>query len=130
MSAELSFSTKFQRWNNVGSSTLNRRNSINIVSTLFWQYWINVDKCASAQLSFSTKHQCWNVDERWRSTLFQRWCVCRVIAGKTTVIKWILIKAPCKNNEWKLNCNDKQKKGKNSSSRVGVETKWKEKMFM
>ena len=58
----LPFSTKFQRWNNVGSSTLNRRNSINVVSTLFCQRWNNVDKCTSAQLSFSTK--------------YQRWCVC------------------------------------------------------
>ena len=59
-SAQLSFSTKFQRWNNVGSSTLNRRNSINVVSALFCQSWNNVDKCTSAQLSFSTKYQHWN----------------------------------------------------------------------
>ena len=72
-SAQLSFSTKFQRWNNIGSSTLNRRNSINVVSTFFCQRWNNVDKCTLAQLSFSTKYQRWNnVDERWRSTLFQR----------------------------------------------------------
>ena len=58
-SAQLSFSIKFQRWNNVGSSTLNRRNSIRIVSTLFLQRWNKVDKCTSAQLSFSTKYQRW-----------------------------------------------------------------------
>ena len=76
-SAQLSFSTKFQRWNNVGSSTLSRRNSINVFSTLFCQPWKNVDKCTSAQLSFWTKHQRWNnIDERWRSTLIQHWCVC------------------------------------------------------
>ena len=69
-SAQLSFSTKFQRWNNIGSSTLNRRNSINVVSTLFCQRWNNVDKCTSAQLSFSTKYQ------RWNNVDNQRWCVC------------------------------------------------------
>ena len=81
-SAQLSFSTKFQRWNNIGSSTLNRRNSINVVSTLFCQRWNNVDKCTSAQLSFSIKYQRRNnVDERWRSTLFQRWINVDVFAG-------------------------------------------------
>ena len=58
---QLFFSTKFQRWNNVGSSTLNRRNSINVVSTLFCQRWNNVDKCTSTQHSFSTKYQRWCV---------------------------------------------------------------------
>ena len=58
---QLSFSTKFQRWYNVGSSTLNRRNSVDVVSTLFCQRWSNVDKCKPAQLSFSTKYQCWCV---------------------------------------------------------------------
>ena len=52
--AQLSFSTKFQWWNNIRSSTLNRRNSINVVSTLFCQRWNNVYKCTSTQLSFST----------------------------------------------------------------------------
>ena len=41
-----------QRWNNIGSSTLNRRNSIGVVSTLFCQRWNNVNKCTSAQISF------------------------------------------------------------------------------
>ena len=72
-SAQLSFSAKFQCWNDIGSSTLNQRNSINVVSTLFYQCWNNVDKCTSAKLSFSTKYQRWsNVDGRWQSTLFQR----------------------------------------------------------
>ena len=36
----------------------------------------------SAQLSFSTKYQRRkNVDERWRSTLFQRWINVDVFAG-------------------------------------------------
>ena len=73
-SAQLSFSIKFQRWNNVGSSTLNRRNSINVVSMLFCQRWNNVDKCTSAQLSFQRNinvettlmnvddQRCFNVD--------------------------------------------------------------------
>ena len=56
----LSFSTKHQRWNNIGSSTLNWRNSFSVVSTLFCQRWNNVDKYMSAQLSISTKFQRWN----------------------------------------------------------------------
>ena len=57
---QISFSTNYWRWNNIGSSTLNRRNSVNVVSTLFCQRWNNVDKHTSAQLSFSTKFQRWN----------------------------------------------------------------------
>ena len=57
---QLSFSTKYQRWNNIGSSTLNQRNSFKVVLTLFCQHWNNVDKYTSVQLSFSTKFQCWN----------------------------------------------------------------------
>ena len=60
MLTELSFSTKYQHWNNIGSSTLNRRNSFNVASLLFCQRWNNVDKHMSAQLSFSTKFQRWN----------------------------------------------------------------------
>ena len=56
---QLSFATKYLRLNNIESSTLNRRNSIN-VSTLFSQRWNNVDKHTLAQLSFSTKYQRWN----------------------------------------------------------------------
>ena len=41
---------------------LNLRDSFNVVSTLFCQFWNNVDKCTSAQFSFSTK--------------YQRWCIC------------------------------------------------------
>ena len=74
---QLWFSIKCQRWNNIGSLTLNRRNAFNVVSTLFCQRWKNVDKFASAQLSFPTKFQCWNTvfHQRWIdvifSTLFQ-----------------------------------------------------------
>ena len=60
--------------------------NINVETSLGHQDWINqslcrrsnnVDKHTSAQLSFSTKCQRWNnVDECWRSTLLQRWCVC------------------------------------------------------
>ena len=57
---QLSFSTKYLRLNNIESSTLNRCNSINVVSTLFCQRWNNVDKHTSTQLSFSTKYQRWN----------------------------------------------------------------------
>ena len=57
---QLWFSTENQRWNNTGSSTLNRRNSFNVVSTLLCQRWNNVDKHTLAQLSFSTKFQRWN----------------------------------------------------------------------
>ena len=80
---QLSFSTKYLRLNNIESSTLNRRNPINVVLTLFCQHWNNVDKHTSAQLSFSTKYQRWNnVDERWRSPLFQRWFNVDVFAGR------------------------------------------------
>ena len=72
-SVQLSISTKFQRWNNIGSSLLNWCNSFNVASALLCQRGNNVDECTSAQLSFSTKYQRWNNDERWRSTLFQRW---------------------------------------------------------
>ena len=63
-SAQLSFSTKYQGWNNVDLSTLNRRNSLDIVSTLFCQRWNNINKCKSGQLSFSIK--------------YKRWCLCWV----------------------------------------------------
>ena len=55
MLIQLCFSTKYQHWNNIGSSTLNRRNFFNVVSTLFC-----VDKHTLAQLSFSTKFQRWS----------------------------------------------------------------------
>ena len=55
-------------------TTSNRRNSISLVSKLFCQRWNNVDKCTSAQLSFLSKYRSWsNVDECWRSVLFQHW---------------------------------------------------------
>ena len=60
MLTQLSFSTKYQRWNNIGSSTLNRHNLLSVISTLFCQRWNNVDKCTSAQLSFLTRFQHWN----------------------------------------------------------------------
>ena len=61
---------------------MNRRNFIDVVSTLFSQRRNNVEKCTSTQLSFSTKYQPWNnVDERWRSTLFQCWFNVDVFAG-------------------------------------------------
>ena len=59
MLTQLSFSTNYQHWNNIGSSTLNRRNSFNVVSTLFCQHCNTVDKHRSTQLSFSTKFQRW-----------------------------------------------------------------------
>ena len=38
------FSTKYQRWNNIGLSTLNQRDSLNVVTTLFCRLWNNIDK--------------------------------------------------------------------------------------
>ena len=39
-------------------------------------------------------------------------------AGKTAIKMWVLIKTPCKNSEWKLNCDNKHtQKRKNCSSR-------------
>ena len=67
---QLSFLTKYQRWKNTGSLTLNWRNSFNVVSTLFCQHWNNADKHTSAQLSVSNKIQRWNNIDL--STLSQR----------------------------------------------------------
>ena len=97
-SAQLSFSTKFQRWNNFGSLTLNQRNSFNVVSTLSCQRWNNVDKSTSAQPSFSTKYQRWNIfDERWRSTLLQRWFKFDLFAGLISKKDFIEIMKTCTN---------------------------------
>ena len=57
---QLSFWTKYQRWKNIESSTLNRRNYFNVDSRLFCQRWNNVDKNTSTELSFSIKFQLWN----------------------------------------------------------------------
>ena len=65
VSAQLSFSTKFQLRKNVGSLTLNWCNSINFVSTLLCQRWNNADKCTSPQLSLSNKYQRWCVRCRY-----------------------------------------------------------------
>ena len=85
MLTKLSSSTKYQHWNNIGSSTLNWRNSFNVVSVLFCQHWHNDDKRKSAQLSFF--NQILTLAQRWWtltinvvSTLNQRCCVCWVIA--------------------------------------------------
>ena len=71
---KLSLSTKYKSWNNIDLSTLNQRCFANVESTS-----INV---RFFQLSFSTKCQRRNnVDERWPSTLFQRWINVNVFAG-------------------------------------------------
>ena len=57
---QFSLSTKYKSWNNIDLSTLNQRNSFNVLSTLFYQRWNNVAKHTSAQFSFSTKFQRWN----------------------------------------------------------------------
>ena len=46
--------------NSIESSIVKRSKSINIVLTLFFQRWNNVDKLTSAQLLFSSQHQRWN----------------------------------------------------------------------
>ena len=72
----------FQPNTNV-EATLGHEHWINV--TLFCQRWNNVNKCQSDQLSFSTKYQRWNnVNGRWRSTLFQRWCICWDFIKKLT----------------------------------------------
>ena len=50
------------------------------------------------------------------------------IAGKAPVKKWVLIKTPCKNNEWKLKCDDMQKKQEITAQ--GSCRKWREKKFI
>ena len=101
---QLSSLTKYQRWNSTGSSTLNRRNSFNVVSTLFCQRWNNVNKRALAQLSFSTKYQRWDnigsstlmrhISKDAVSTLFcQRWnnvnkCTSAQLSFSTKYQRW------------------------------------------
>ena len=101
---QLSSLTKYQRWNSTGSSTLNRRNSFNVVSTLFCQRWNNVNKRVLAQLSFSTKYQRWNnigsstlmrhISKDVVSTLFcQRWnnvnkCTSAQLSFSTKYQRW------------------------------------------
>ena len=46
--------------NSIESSIVKRSKSINIVLTLFFQRWNNVDKLTSAQLLFSSQYQRWN----------------------------------------------------------------------
>ena len=71
---QLSPLTKCQRWSNIGSSILNRRNFFNVVSTLFCPCWNNVNKHMLAQLSFSTKFQRWNnigsLTLIWRKSIY------------------------------------------------------------
>ena len=57
---QLLFSTKYKSWSNIDLSTLNQRNSFNVVSKLFYERWNNFDKHTLAQLPFSTKFQRWN----------------------------------------------------------------------
>ena len=106
MLIQLSFPTRYQRWNDIGSSTLNLRNSFNVVSTLFCQRWNNVDKHMSAQLSISTKFQCWSnigsstLNQRnfidVASTLFcQRWnnvdkCTSAKLSFSTKYQRWCI----------------------------------------
>ena len=73
----------FQPNINHETPTLKRDNFINVVWTLFCQYWINVYKCTPAKILFSTNYQCWNnVYERLQSMLFQRWFHVDVFAVK------------------------------------------------
>ena len=112
MLAQLSFSTKYQRWNNVGSSTLDWSNSFNVVSTLFYQCWNNVDKQTSAQLSVSAKFQRWNnigsstLNQRnsidAALTLFQRWFNVDVFAGVSNLKVYFRL---CE--LWYINCEKK-----------------------
>ena len=77
---------RFQPDFNVETTLVDRRWIDVMLSTLFCQRRNNVDKCTSAQLSFSTKYQRWNnFDERWRSTLFQRWINVDLLAGNYDV---------------------------------------------
>ena len=88
----------FQSNFNVETTLVHRRWIDVILSTLFQCCFANVETTSIIvrRLNFHFQPNI-NVETLmnvWRSTLFQRWCVCWVIAGKTTVIKWILIKAP------------------------------------
>ena len=78
MLTQLSFSTKYQRWNNTGSSTLNQCNSFRLLLTLFCQRYNNVDKHMSANFHFQPNFNVETtlVHRRWidvtLSTLYQR----------------------------------------------------------
>ena len=50
------------------------------------------------------------------------------IVGKTAVKKWIVIKTPWKNNEWKLSCDDKQKREEIRKEIIVEEKRRKEKL--
>ena len=67
MLIQLSFSTKYQLWNNIESSTLNWRNFFNVFSTLLCQRRNNVDECG-------------------QSALLQRWFNVNVFAGQVLKI--------------------------------------------
>ena len=75
---QLSFSTKYQHWNNISSSTLNWRNFFNVASTFFCQCWINVDKIRRLNFQFQPNFNVETtlVHRRWinviLSTLLQR----------------------------------------------------------
>ena len=78
MLIQLSFSTKYQYWNNIGSSILNSRNSFNVVSTFF----VNVETTSinirrlNFQLQPNFNVETTLVHRRWinvtLSTLLQR----------------------------------------------------------
>ena len=104
---QLSFSTRYQRWNNIGSLTLNPRDSFNVVSTLFcqcwkkptkFQRWNNVGSSTlirrnSIEVVSTLFCQRWNNVDKCTSvqlsfsTLIQRWCVCWEIFNFPFILK-------------------------------------------
>ena len=89
--AQLPFPTKFQRWNNAGSSMLGQRNSIDVVSTFFCLRWNNVDKCTSAhtfifkQIS-TLKRRWWTLKINVESTL--HWSSTFIDVVSTLIFCW------------------------------------------
>ena len=75
---QLPFSTKYQRWSNIGWSILNRRNSIDVASMLFPN--VETTSINVRRLNFYFQPNI-NVDGHWQSALFQRWLNVDVFAG-------------------------------------------------
>ena len=111
---QFSFLTKYQCWNNIGSSTLNRRNSINVVSTvnfvstLFCHRWNNVHNIRRLNRQFQLNinvettlvHWHWNVVILL--TLFQR-CFANVQTKSINIFRLNVHFQPIINVETKWN---------------------------
>ena len=93
---------------------------------LFLQWKEKLERLLSSEIRISLKTGYKNVDYRKLVTNLYNSHPKRV--NRTTTAKNESL--PCKNNEWKLNCDDKQKIKKKLQFTAAVKTKWKERKFM